>query len=148
MQFQIQAIVLLSLFGVTKCSELKIVHPSWLSKEFHGKIYDEEVEGVITSSLGNYGEFNYGTTIRGRLHYPLQNQDGCREFTDEDFDNDHLQDAKMHKHHPIIMVDRGNCRFTEKSRHIMDYGGLMAIIVDNKENESAKSLVMRDDGTG
>ena len=63
--------MLLSLFGFAKCSELKIVHPSWLSKEFHGKIYDEEVEGVITSSLGNYGEFNYGTSIRGRLHYPL-----------------------------------------------------------------------------
>ena len=30
----------------------------------------------------------------------------------------------------------------------MEYGGLMAIIIDNKENESAKSLVMRDDGTG
>jgi hypothetical protein len=46
------------------------------------------------------------------------------------------------------MVDRGTCRFTEKSRHVMEYGGLMAIIIDNKENESAKSLVMRDDGTG
>ena len=30
----------------------------------------------------------------------------------------------------------------------MDYGGVMAIIVDNKENEKATNLIMADDGTG
>lgn len=30
----------------------------------------------------------------------------------------------------------------------MDYGGVMAIVVDNKENEKATNLIMADDGTG
>ena len=30
----------------------------------------------------------------------------------------------------------------------MDYGGVMAIIVDNKKNEKATNLIMADDGTG
>ena len=30
----------------------------------------------------------------------------------------------------------------------MDYGGVMAIIVDNKQYEKATNLIMADDGTG
>lgn len=82
------------------------------------------------------------------MHYPTKNVDGCREFTDDDFNGEHLEDGRKHRHAPIIMVDRGNCKFTHKSKHIMDYGGVMSIIVDNKENEKATNLIMADDGTG
>jgi hypothetical protein len=143
-----KAIITLLLAGVANCSELKLVHPTQLKSLFHGEIYGKEEEGVITSSLGNYGDFNWGNSIRGRAHYPTKNQDGCREFTDDDFNGEHLEDARKHRHAPIIMVDRGNCKFTHKSKHIMDYGGVMAIIVDNKKNEKATNLIMADDGTG
>jgi len=49
------------------------VHPSELKKAFLSRIDGEMEEGVIKSSLGNFGHFNYGTTLKGRLHYPLQN---------------------------------------------------------------------------
>lgn len=76
------------------------------------------MKGIIKSSLGNYGHFNYGSRSRGRLHYPLNNTDGCREFKDEDFDKDHIKEAKEHNHMPLIMVDRGTCHFVLKSQHI------------------------------
>jgi RNase P/RNase MRP subunit p29 len=45
------------------------------------------------------------------------------------------------------MVDRGNCTFVAKVRNIENLGIKMAIVVDNRDEES-ESLVMSDDGTG
>ena len=43
-------------------------------------------DGVLESSLGNFGEFEYGNLLVGRVHYPKENQDGCLPFKDEHFD--------------------------------------------------------------
>ena len=66
----LKTVAALLIAGVTNCSELKLIHPTQLKGMFHGKIYGEEEDGVITSSLGNYGDFNWGNSIRGRVHYP------------------------------------------------------------------------------
>ena len=50
-------------------------------------------------------------------------------------------------HSPIIMVDRGTCKFVVKTKHIQDFGGIMAIIVDNIAWESVEREVMATDGT-
>jgi len=67
--------VTLALLGLNQvyASKLQVVHPSELKKAFLSRIDGEMEEGVIKSSLGNFGHFNYGTTLKGRLHYPLQN---------------------------------------------------------------------------
>jgi hypothetical protein len=46
------------------------------------------------------------------------------------------------------MVDRGTCHFVSKVLNIQKYGGILAIIVDNKEFEDPDRLIMSDDGTG
>jgi hypothetical protein len=46
------------------------------------------------------------------------------------------------------MVDRGKCTFVHKAKNIQKFGGIMGIIVDNNEFESAQHIIMSDDGTG
>jgi hypothetical protein len=79
------------------------------------------------------------------VHYPLRNQDGCREFEESDFNSNHLKEASFDGHKPIIMVDRGHCHFVTKVANIQKFGAVLAIIVDQHAQEST---VMADDGTG
>lgn len=48
----------------------------------------------------------------------------------------------------MILVERGECTFVTKTRHIAKEGGQVAIIIDNKESENVKTVVMSDDGSG
>ena len=126
------------------------MHPTNLKKDF--KLFDKNTnsmeEGLIKSSLGNFGHFQYGTTLHGRVHYPLKNTDGCIPLKMEDFNEDHLEAGKMARHPPIIMVDRGACHFVVKAKNIQKFGGIMALVVDNKDSESPEQIVMADDGKG
>jgi hypothetical protein len=82
----------------------------------------------------------------GRVHYPLTNRNGCTEFKESDFTSDFFVDEKSDMN-PIIIVDRGVCNFVTKVRNIENIGVKLAIIADDKE-EDTESLVMADDGTG
>ncbi len=48
---------------------------------------------------------------------------------------------------PVVIVDRGDCTFVTKVRNIEKLGVKMAIIVDDKE-ENSEFLIMADDGSG
>jgi hypothetical protein len=96
----------------------KIVHPSDLKNKFNFN-YDKDkkkiVVGEVKSSLANFGHFTYGTSIKGRVHYPHMNQDGCLPFKVEHFDGEHLDIGRKYGHPPIIMVNRGDCHFVVKA---------------------------------
>ncbi len=77
---QPQIAVLALLLGIS-LAQLQIMHPVTLRQSIGDN-------GKMESSLGNFGHINYGTTIIGRIHYPVNNTDGCREFTEKDFTND------------------------------------------------------------
>lgn len=115
------------------------MHP----KELRNKLGNE---GYIPGGLGNFGHIVYGSTIMGRLHYPINNRYGCNEFNVSDFKNDFLYDEESDLS-PIVLVDRGECTFVTKVRNIEKLGVKLAIIVDDKE-ESSESLIMADDGSG
>lgn len=102
----------------------------------------------MQASLGNFGDFDYGVDIRGRVHYPLNNSKGCEPFKEEHFNHEHLKEASLDGHKPIILVDRGTCTFVTKAKNIQAFGGILAVIVDNVEFESPNRLIMSDDGTG
>ena len=102
-------------------------------------------KGLIKSSLGNFGHFAYGNTIQGRVHYPINNTDGCRPFTEQDFK--HIK-TRGNRDHLIIMVDRGTCHFVKKAQNIQAFGGVMMIVVDSKFFENVDNLIMADDGNG
>lgn len=48
---------------------------------------------------------------------------------------------------PAIMVDRGNCTFVTKVRNIEKLGVKLAVICDDR-SEDSENLIMSDDGTG
>ena len=48
----------------------------------------------------------------------------------------------------MILAERGECTFVTKTRHIAKEGGQLAIIIDDKESENVKTVVMSDDGSG
>ena len=49
---------------------------------------------------------------------------------------------------PIFLVDRGGCTFVTKVRNIEKAGGSLAVIIDDKDFEDARNVIMSDDGTG
>ena len=83
----IPTILLISnLASFVSCSTLSLLHPKKL-KENIGAYMDGKWEnGMFESSLGNFGEFEYGNLLVGRVHYPKENKDGCLPFKDEHFD--------------------------------------------------------------
>ena len=59
-----------------------------------------------------------------------------------------MDEAKKNGHRVIVMVDRGKCHFVLKAKHIQQFGGILAIIVDNKKEQSPLQVIMADDGKG
>ena len=111
-------------------------------------------DGVIKSSLGNFGHIIYGSSIvsdkkvtiqLGKLIYPISNTDGCRDFANTDLPADFFNSTDQET--PIIMVDRGVCSFVQKVRNIEKVGVQLAIIADTTEEET-ENLIMTDDGSG
>lgn len=55
--------------------DVKIIHPTALVGQITN--YNDDngqwEDGLLRASMGNFGEINYGTTIRGRVHYPISN---------------------------------------------------------------------------
>ena len=94
-------------------------------------------------SLGNYGHLSYGTSFNAKMFYPIKNQEGCKEFTDEDFDDEDRDDPLL-KSRPCIIVKRGGCKFVTKSLNIQKYGGSFALISDNI-NENEQDIIMIDE---
>jgi hypothetical protein len=82
----------------------------------------------------------------GRIHYPLTNRFGCKEFSSKDFADDYFYDEGSDLS-PIVMVDRGDCTFVSKVRNIEKIGVKLAIIIDNRA-EHTEELIMADDGSG
>lgn len=100
--------------------------------------------GEIQSSLANFGLVNYGHSIIGRVWYDDANQDGCNEYN-LTIDGTGDPDADPS---PIVLVNRGNCPFTQKVRNVEHAGGRLAIVIDDRINENVEDVIMVDDGSG
>jgi hypothetical protein len=46
-----------------------------------------------------------------------------------------------------MLLDRGNCTFVTKARHVQNRGGHIALIINNNDDD-VREIVMVDDGTG
>lgn len=99
-------------------------------------------EGVLSSTLANFGNPPYGSYIIGRVHkYPSKLKAGCSALDPVKF-----EDETNTYSHPILLLDRGNCSFVVKARHAQSIGAQALIIIDNT-NEDVSKIVMIDDGT-
>lgn len=82
--------------------------------------------------------------MTGRLYYDLNDKEddyACKPLRDMDIEYD-SNPSRV----PIIMVDRGNCSFVQKTRNVQNLGGRLAVIVDNVDEDSS-NIMMIDDGT-
>ena len=118
--------------GVTG-HHMRIVHPESLSNFFKEKYH----AGNVPFSIANYGDVPYGKTISGEIGLPSVLEDCVFE---------ELPDSQKSK--SILLVERNDCSFTQKSINVQKEGGKLAIIMDNKKNEDPGSIVMVDDGRG
>ncbi len=114
------ALVTISAAGVL--GSLQIMHPKELKNQLNH-------DGIIKSGLGNFGHIVYGSSILGRVYFPSNNKDGCREYVKEDFPDEFYVDEDSDLN-PIILADRGNCSFVTKVRNIERHGVKLAIIAD------------------
>jgi hypothetical protein len=82
--------------------------------------------------MGNFGHVLYGSSVLGRVFYPLNNTDACREFVREDFSNDFFVEEESDLT-PLIIAERGGCSFVTKVRNIERQGVKLAIISDKED---------------
>ena len=93
----------------------------------------------IQGSLGNFGNPPYDTSIIGHIWYPADGL-GCSPILEQNPFDDFTN--------TIIMLDRGSCAFVAKVKNAQDVGAKAVVIVDNKPNEDATKVTMRDNGVG
>ena len=86
----------------------------------------------------------------GQVFYPIENKMGCNPFKESDFDEEARRKI-FHDHVavelPVILLDRGNCTFVTKVRNVEKAGANVALIGDNKA-ENSEVFIMSDDGSG
>lgn len=101
------------------------------------------VDGIIKSSISNFGITPYGHSVIGNVWIDKENLDGCGDFTIK-IDGSYDPDTDPS---PIVIVERGGCSFVKKVRNIEHAGGRLAIIIDAKD-EDIENVIMVDDGNG
>jgi PA domain len=131
------ALLLLFSFAL---SRVLVYSPELLKTHFE-QIYSN---GEIPSSLGNFGNPPYGTSLVGRVYYPekIDERDGCKPLTPIKFASDPEIPST-----PILLLDRGECYFVIKTRHAEDIGASLVLIANNLDNDVA-TIIMTDNGRG
>lgn len=103
--------------------------------------------GSIKTSYATFGYNPYGYTLTGRLYYDPVNTEIDLACDGEKLKGLVTEKSNRVDHAPIVMVNRGNCKFIEKARNIQNAGGKVALIVNHNDADPT-SVIMRDDGTG
>ena len=101
---------LIALATTSTYASIQILHP----RELKSKVGND---GFIKSGLGNFGHVVYGSSVLGRVFYPLNNTDACREYVREDLPDEFYTEEESDLT-PLIIADRGNCSFVTKVRNI------------------------------
>lgn len=96
---------------------------------------------VIPSSLANFGNPPYGSSLIGRLYIPKDHPEACVPLRPIEF----KEEIDLFNH-PILLVTRGSCSFVVKVRNAQTIGASAVIIIDNTLEEP-ENIIMVDDGT-
>ena len=137
--------VLLGAMAVLCQATLKVMNPPALAEEVGN-------EGLINSSLANFGHITYGQTLLGKVIRPsADNAHGCKPFTWSDFPDYFTPELLMMHRGPLntfVLLSRGHCSNPTKARNVEAFGSTVALIGDEKE-EDVSQVIMEDyDGSG
>lgn len=119
-------------------SRFEVLPPPEIGAEFGN-------DGVVPGTPAMFGDFpfTHQQSISGILYYadPPDDPIGCADYSAADI-------ARWPKDRGglVVMVDRGNCTFVKKVKHVQSAGAVAAIIVDNKEEPL--TFYMGDDHSG
>jgi hypothetical protein len=118
-------------------ADVFIFSPDSLRYQFEGRYH----QGLIKSSLANFGNPPYGTLMLGRVFVPRDDQAlACDPLKPIDWVGDPDIDNS-----PILLVDRGGCSFDIKVRNAQNIGARAVVIVDNID-EDPDRVIMSDSG--
>ena len=80
----------------------------------------------------------------------MTNKLGCEPFTEDMFDEvaaKAIFHNKVALELPVLLLERGECTFVTKVRNVEKVGANVALIGDNKLEDS-ETYIMSDDGSG
>ena len=134
---------LLLLLLIPILGKISVFSPEEMRNEF----IERHPMGEIPASLGNFGNPPYGSSLVGRVYYPIQfsDQDGCSPLIPINFSHDSSNPDLVTT--PILMLDRGYCSFVVKVRHAEDIGAKLVLIA-NDDDSDPESIIMTDNGQG
>jgi len=105
-------------------------------KVYNPTILANELPSGIPYSVANFGHIPYGRTIIASLKL-AKPYAACSPL--DPVNPDQIKEA------PFILIKRGDCTFVTKVKYAQLIGAKMAIIVDDKP-ENSENLTMIDDG--
>ncbi|KAL6840969.1 hypothetical protein ACP4OV_029229 [Aristida adscensionis] len=89
----------------------------------------EKLKGKYDAAIASYGLPQYGGTLHGWVEYPYKNQKGCWSF--DQFDISFR--AKVGAQPNFVLLDRGDCFFTNKAWNAQNAGAAALLVADDKQ---------------
>lgn len=81
--------------------------------------------------MGHFGHIPYGLNFEGKLHWPVSNQDGCRNYTQADHKNDSMVSGGDDLY-PVILIDHGGCAQIEKVNNAKNSGFRAVVLIEGE----------------
>jgi hypothetical protein len=118
---------------ITLCEAgLTVMNPPSLKNEIGNN-------GVVESSLANFGHITYGSTILGKVIRPRpENAHGCKPLVWADFPDYFTPELLMMHRGPLntfVLLSRGHCSNPTKVRNVESFGSTVALIGDEKDED-------------
>lgn len=125
------AFALANVYRICKAG-LKVMNPPTLTEDIGNN-------GIIQSSLANFGHLNYGQTSLGKVIRPRkENAFGCKPLTIEDFPDYFTPELLSMNRGPLntfVLLSRGHCTNPTKVRNVENFGSNIALIGDEKDED-------------
>jgi hypothetical protein len=131
--------LVLALFTLSLAT-LKIYGPNDLKNHF------SEVNNNIFYGIARFGYIPHGKKLMGRV-YLSDPVTACQSLNTSHIHFDATSNENDPRNSPILLVERGSCSFTTKTRHAQLIGAKMVIVIDN-DDENTDSVILADDGKG
>lgn len=123
--------------GIQESSRFEVLAPREIVLKFPN--------GVVQGTPAMFGDFPFtrSQSINGILYYadPPDDELGCTDYSEADIAKWPTSGKGL-----VVMVDRGDCTFVKKVKHLQNAGAIAAIIVDNKDEPLTP--YMADDHSG